>query len=403
MNLTDSLNSMFQSRGNRAIDEANQLKLEQLMQLIQQRPAQEAAASALLGAQNPDGSPRMLAQPNAPLNIQRSTLQPPLLNAGDPSFAVSGGAPQAPRPMMDAPTRAGFERVAMGGALPQWEAMQAQSAARRAPLKLGPNERVTNLAGEDLASNIIPEKPNELLDPRVFAAKVALARATQAPEKTKGLGELFQDKFGSAVPPGMTPTIGPDGQMTSSVTPLIGGALDPAQIEKKRTDALALERPVAQAAMDQMFESLDGIKADATAIKNSPSLKNVTGPIEGNTDSWIAKLLSPTVRGTSGNLIAKINALKSKLSVNSLQNMKAVGLSTGTITESEWPRFESLVTSLDRIQDEKQFAVAMGEIETFIDNAKSRGTTSFQAKFGGGTSGGGNSFSWTPDGGLKPK
>jgi hypothetical protein len=88
------------------------------------------------------------------------------------------------------------------------------------------------------------------------------------------------------------------------------------------------------------------------------------------------------VRQGPANLEAKLNALRAQLSMTELQKMKAQGISSGTITEAEWPKYESQIASLDTIQDEEQMVTALQAVEDVMKKLKGDVQSAFQKKYG---------------------
>lgn len=170
-NVSDFMDRMFQSRGSRAVNDANELKLQEFMQMLRQRQGQEVAAGALMGAHNPDGSPRMFPGINR-TEIQRSapTMVPDFTtpSEGPNSLPITGARQvemQAPQPMMDAPTRQGFEQTFAGGAAPLLQAQRAEAARRDAESKIvewgKPGE--TRFEG-GVPTYQLPFKPDEMTE-----------------------------------------------------------------------------------------------------------------------------------------------------------------------------------------------------------------------------------------------
>lgn len=216
-----------------------------------------------------------------------------------------------------------------------------------------------------------PKTEPDWKDPNYLKYLGAKANTERPPTPALTPVETYQKTFGP-LEAGMTAEI-VDGRITGRQVPIAGTQKDPAVIAQTEAAAKAKTAPDAESAAASMLDDLYSIKADAEEIRDNPNLNIAVGPIHGRMAS---------VTGPGTNLDTKIGALKSKLSVASLQAMKARGLSSGTITESEWPRFESLVTSLDQIQDETQYVTALNEVISFTDRAMGNVKTGFKGKFG---------------------
>ncbi len=144
------------------------------------------------------------------------------------------------------------------------------------------------------------------------------------------------DRFGKVVPPGKG-----------------GGKLTPEQ---------------AKAAEVGHLEELIRRTAEA---KNAPGLGTVTGPIAGRVPG-VAYAGSPE----ASSALSTYEKYLEYLQTAGLEDLKAKGISPGSITEKEWPKFVARKTSLDRVKTTPEVRSELGRLQVDAYNtlAKVKGT-----------------------------
>jgi hypothetical protein len=111
--------------------------------------------------------------------------------------------------------------------------------------------------------------------------------------------------------------------------------------------------------------SVDNFLDTSARLKKNPMLSRVLGPIEG-------KFNTAPLSNEAADAVALIDTLKSQAFLSQVSSMKG----TGALSEKEGAKLESALTSLSRVQSEKQFlenlAVAEGILSKVKENAANR-------------------------------
>lgn len=142
---------------------------------------------------------------------------------------------------------------------------------------------------------------------------------------------------------------------TTNNRPLID---NPAIPLKQKQEILAL-KPVETSSALSLASKMKQINDLADEIlQNDEGLKSATG-FGGTVSSFFAGTKAADAK-------AKIDRLKSMISINEIQKMRAeskTGGAVGSMTEKEWPRFESAYGSLEQAQSYDQFVSELAKVK----------------------------------------
>lgn len=105
--------------------------------------------------------------------------------------------------------------------------------------------------------------------------------------------------------------------------------------------------------------SVDNFLDTSARLKKNPMLSRVLGPIEG-------KLNTAPLSSDAADAVALIDTLKSQAFLSQVSSMKG----TGALSEKEGAKLESALTSLSRVQSEKQFLENLGVAESILSKVK---------------------------------
>jgi len=128
--------------------------------------------------------------------------------------------------------------------------------------------------------------------------------------------------------------------------------------EKWQIDSLGAALPadmMARFAMNQLSEKeiaeylLDNDEGVAVndMMDLRTSIQNIDDLLESDVGGWTAALTSWAPGSEAMNQADKIERIRSKLSLDTLANLKKEGVSLGPITEKEWPKIEALLGTLN--------------------------------------------------------
>ena len=113
--------------------------------------------------------------------------------------------------------------------------------------------------------------------------------------------------------------------------------------------------PTPEQAKQYELESLDELVRRTKELKKSPGLSTVTGPVAGRLPG--AAFMT---NQDASNAVSTYDKYMEFLQTKGLQDLKARGISPGSITEKEWPKFVARLTSLDRVK-------GAGEVNSELD------------------------------------
>ena len=177
--------------------------------------------------------------------------------------------------------------------------------------------------------------------------------------------EQFTKQFG-ALPAGMTPEI-INGSLTGRAVPLPGGEKDPAIIEAQKAEKLKAELPTARSKFVSITQPLQSMLSQIKEIKKDPNTRDVVGAWEGGTneEKW---RINPFTAGGNATAASRIENLRNVAQSIGLNLTRQGGVAPGSITEREWPKFESFIANLDTRQGEKSFFKQLDQAEMMASN-----------------------------------
>lgn len=150
----------------------------------------------------------------------------------------------------------------------------------------------------------------------------------------------------------------------------------PATVEKINVNNSELNRVTT--AIDATINTINDIIGDPSKKTGpAPGLSSATGPI-------MSRL--PTVRTETANVEADMQSLEAKTSILGLRDIRK-DAAVGSITEKEWPRFESYLAALARSQGTPQYIERAKEFRTYLEGIKKQAvesTTKANKALGGG-------------------
>jgi hypothetical protein len=150
----------------------------------------------------------------------------------------------------------------------------------------------------------------------------------------------------------------------------------PATVEKINVNNSEVNRVTT--AIDATINTINDIIGDPSKKTGpAPGLGSATGPI-------MSRL--PTVRTKTANVEADMQSLEAKTSILGLRDIRK-DAAVGSITEKEWPRFESYLAALARSQGTPQYIERAKEFRTYLEGIKKQAvesTTKANKVLGGG-------------------
>jgi hypothetical protein len=227
-----------------------------------------------------------------------------------------------------------------------------------------------------------PRDPSAPLSPERFAQEKDLRRASQAPQKAKGAGELYKDKFGGDVESGMRPELDANGVPTGKQVPIEGGAKDPKVIEEKRQTDLRNILPKTRSALDASLKDIDATLDVIQRIRDNPT---GLGDVTGFGGTGIGKFLTLS-GGDAAKAQSDIDQLTGKRFLAGMSALKAqsptgsTGL--GAASEREGQNVISASAALNQEQGDKDYLSRLDDYEKSLKGAKSNLESVFRSEFG---------------------
>jgi len=111
------------------------------------------------------------------------------------------------------------------------------------------------------------------------------------------------------------------------------------------------------------------------AIKENPKFGYLFG---GYTEKTLSKFAPGEIAGMQSDLTSLKSNLKST-GLNLVKSSNQAGI--GSITEKEWPIFESMIANLDQKMDEKTAKAKLGQIENFFERTQKRASEMYEKKW----------------------
>lgn len=153
-----------------------------------------------------------------------------------------------------------------------------------------------------------------------------------------------------------------------------------------RADAAKAKQDEAKAKtvekQNMVKDSLDRFKSMAEDIKTHPGTDAATGQVQGSWNRYVPVSMNPLQRSEA---ITKIEALGEYLQSKGLLDLKSMGVSPGSVTEKEWPKFAVRVANLKREQSTESFRKELDGLIADIDKQMARiDNGSFGKDLGGG-------------------
>jgi hypothetical protein len=132
--------------------------------------------------------------------------------------------------------------------------------------------------------------------------------------------------------------------------------------------------------INKLIETKINPKTKKEEYKLKPGLAASVGSMEG----------TGIIGGTKGffsqdiaNRRAYIEGLKNKLSVQGLEELRKAGTAPGSITEKEWPLFQSAIATLSTTIDDKEFANQLIKVKQALENLKAKAKVNYAKKYEG--------------------
>lgn len=121
--------------------------------------------------------------------------------------------------------------------------------------------------------------------------------------------------------------------------------------------------------------NLTALKKQAEKLIKHPGLRGITG---------ISGAIFNIPGGKAANAEALLTQLKSRTSLDTLQNMRAIsptGGALGNVSDAEGKRLETYIAALDKAQDTKTMKEALTEIINYVDSATGNLQSGFEQTF----------------------
>jgi hypothetical protein len=126
----------------------------------------------------------------------------------------------------------------------------------------------------------------------------------------------------------------------------------------------------------------------STVIDTSSDANRTVKSITGNPKfgylfgGYTEKALSKFASGEIAGMQSDLTSLKSNLMSTGLNLVKSSSQAgIGSITEKEWPIFESMIASLDQKMDEKSARAKLAKIEEFFNRTQNRAAEYYDKKW----------------------
>lgn len=250
---------------------------------------------------------------------------------------------------------------------------------------------VMRTPGAGGAPEVVMPPPKKVEPPKRYVVNGALVDEAGKPlytapdaTKTKGIGEVYRDRFGGTIEQGMEPEVGPNGEPTGRQVPIAGGSKDPATIEQSRVKELQLSLPKASAALESAAGEFD---KTITAIDEVLSPANATGlgDVTGFGGTSVGKFLTPA-GGDAARVQARLDQIRGRTFIAGMNALKAsspngaTGL--GAASEREGENVIQAQAALNQAQSDEDYAKALKEYRQALVDAKTRLSSTFQQEYG---------------------
>jgi hypothetical protein len=266
--------------------------------------------------------------------------------------------------------------------------MQQRLAGPAKPIAVGENDRLVDPFTGKVVLDAMPKAPTptrgvvvngRLVDPITGRTIADYSDKTE----NRSLAQMFEDRFGTKLEPGMRPVMGADGNFDPSgrQEPAPGTSKDPAVIQAQRREALQADMPNARSRYLALTQPIRALVSQIPAIKNDPNTKDVVGVYEGGTNDEKLRLNPFTAQGNA-TAASRIENLRNVAQSIGLNIVRAGGVAPGSVTEREWPKFESFVANIDTRQGEEEFLKQIGKAEEMGNSLLASMRSEFKNTYG---------------------
>ncbi len=138
--------------------------------------------------------------------------------------------------------------------------------------------------------------------------------------------------------------------------------LTPGTPEYQKREAEVIKEATSYKVLDRVTDKLESLVKE---VQGTKGLDSAVGSIEGRLHPLISA--SPDLKSTA---VSKINNLKEYLQTRGLAEIRASGVSPGSVTEKEWPKFEAMLANIDTTLDEKSFKAELTKLLDLVESVK---------------------------------
>jgi len=205
--------------------------------------------------------------------------------------------------------------------------------------------------------------------------------APQAPTAPTGSGGMAPPSgigYGAALETGeFTPGRGL--QYSGSATTASGRPVAPTQkpaierVSPKEYGNLIAKQPVDQGAAQAALGQVSMMRNFIQDLQQHGGTDYIFGPIQS---------LTPNVRGSATSAQSLFDTLRERSSVEALKQSRSEGFAPGSITEQEWPRFETAIGAIRGTKDARAMRLALENADKQLSDLEQRIINKYSSTYG---------------------
>jgi hypothetical protein len=168
-------------------------------------------------------------------------------------------------------------------------------------------------------------------------------------------------------------------QYSGSATTASGRPVAPTQkpaierVSPKEYGNLIAKQPVDQGAAQAALGQVSMMRNFIQDLQQHGGTDYIFGPIQS---------LTPNVRGSATSAQSLFDTLRERSSVEALKQSRAEGFAPGSITEQEWPRFETAIGAIRGTKDARAMRLALENADKQLSDLEQRIINKYSSTYG---------------------
>ena len=165
------------------------------------------------------------------------------------------------------------------------------------------------------------------------------------------------------------------GQATTATGEPVSGNQKPAieRVSPKAYGEMVAKQPTDKRAAQNALGQISMMRNFIQDLQQHGGTDYIFGPIAS---------ITPDIRGSATSARSLFDTLRERSSVESLKQSRAEGFAPGSITEQEWPRFETAIGAIRGAKDPRAMRIALENASAQLQDIERRILSNYQGTYG---------------------